>query len=232
MNKMLTTTALIALLAAPGLAQAANHEAGTAPADSTTTTPAPEGTTAAPADGMGTMPADGMGTMPADGTAPAADGTATTTMPADGTTAPATMDTVAPTDTATTAATGAATGTDMGFGYTATATDVSAETFIGKNLYVSETDVDTAATYNDVDAEWNDIGTINDLVIDSTTGQVRAVIVDIGGFLGLGARSVSVSMDQLRLIRDGDSQGDYFIVFTSTREQLENAPEFEWNDMG
>ena len=35
-------------------------------------------------------------------------------------------------------------------------------------------------------------------------------------------------MDQLRVIRDGDSQGDYFIVFTADRAALENAPAFEW----
>lgn len=217
MNKMLTTTALIAMLATPALAQTATDPATTAPAaDATTTMPATDGTAA----------------MPADGTAPAADATATTTtMPADATTtAPATMDTVTPTDTATT--TTMTTGTDMGFGYAAAPTDVSADTFIGKNLYVSEIDVDTTATYNDVDADWDNIGSISDLVINSETGEVQAVLVDIGGFLGLGARTVSVSMDQLRLIRDGDSQGDYFIVFTSTREQLENAPEFEWGNMG
>lgn len=219
MNKMLTTTALIAMLATPALAQTA--------ADPATDAPAADATTTMPADGTATMPADATTTMPADGTA--------TTMPADGTSAPATMDTVAPTDGAvatTTTTTTMATDTDMGFGYAATPTDVSAETFIGKNLYVSEADVDVNATYTDIDAGWNDVGSINDLVIDSQTGEVRAVLVDIGGFLGLGARTVSVSMDQLRLIRDGDSQGDYFIVFTSTREQLENAPEFEWGDQG
>lgn len=216
MNKMLTTTALIALLATPVLAQTAT--------DPATTAPAADATTTMPADGTTPMPADGTTTMPADGTA---------AMPADGATA--TMDTVTPTDgavaTTTTTTTTAAT-TGMGFGYAASPTDVSAETFIGKNLYVSETDVDVTATYTDIDAGWNDIGSISDLVIDSETGEVQAVLVDIGGFLGLGARTVSVSMDQLRLIRDGDSQGDYFIVFTSTREQLENAPEFEWGNQG
>lgn len=165
MTKMMTTTALIAMLAAPAMAQTATTE--TAPA-----TTAPAATTATDAA-------------------------------------------VAPATTAT------------GFGYVATPTDLSAETFIGKNLYVSEVDVDATATYTEIDAGWNDIGSINDLVIDANS-EVKAVIVDIGGFLGMGAKSVSVSMDQLRVIRDGDSENDYFIVFTSTREALENAPEFEW----
>lgn len=182
MTKLLTSTALIAMLAGPVLAQTA------AP------TPVEPATTTAP-----TMPATD-GTAPV--AAPVAD--AATTMPAT---------------------------TEAGFGYMADPTDMSAETFIGKNLYVAETDVDVNATYTEIDAGWNDIGAINDLVIGAD-GQVRAVLVDIGGFLGLGAKTVAVSMDQLSVIRDGDSQNEYFIVFTSNREALETAAEFEWPERG
>ena len=136
--------------------------------------------------------------------------------------APATTETMPAGDAATTPA-----ATDMGFGYMATPADMSAETFIDKNLYAAETDPDTSATYNEADEGWDNIGEIEDLVIDET-GQVKAVLVDIGGFLGLGERTVSVAMDQLRMIRDGDSEDEYFIVFTANREALENAPEFEW----
>ncbi|WP_347138382.1 PRC-barrel domain-containing protein [Paracoccus sp. SSK6] len=174
MTKLLTSTALIAMLAGPVLAQ----------------------TTAAPA-------------------------------------APATTETTTATDAATTTApaTAAPATADAGFGYTATPTDMSAETFIGKRLYAAETDVDTTATYNEIDEGWDDIGEINDLVI-SDTGDVKAVLVDIGGFLGMGERTVAVAMEQLRVLRDGDSENDYFIVFTANREALENAPEFEWPDRG
>lgn len=176
MTKMMTTTALIAMLAVPAFAQTATTE--TAPA----TTP------------------------------PAATDTMTTTAPM---AAPATDAAMAPA------------GTEGGFGYMATPTDMSAETFIGKNLYVAETDVDSTATYNEVDASWNDVGEINDLVLDAS-GQVKAVLIDVGGFLGMGEKSVAVSMDQLRMIRDGDSENEYFIVFTASRESLESAPAFEW----
>ncbi|MCZ0964272.1 PRC-barrel domain-containing protein [Paracoccus benzoatiresistens] len=179
MKKLLTSTALMAMLAGPVLAQ----------------------TTAEPA--------------PATTEAPAADATTTTTAPATTETAPAT-------DADTTAAS-----TEAGFGYMAAPTDMSAETFIDKDLYVTETDPDTSATYNEADEGWDDIGEIEDLVI-SETGEVKAVLIDIGGFLGIGERTVSVSMDQLRMIRDGDSEDDYFIVFTANRAALENAPEFEW----
>ena len=35
---------------------------------------------------------------------------------------------------------------------------------------------------------------------------------------------------ELRVIRDGDSENEYFIVFTADRAALENAPAFEWMD--
>lgn len=179
MTKLLASTALIAMLAGPTLAQTAT-DATTAPA----TTEMPATTEAAPADA-----------------------TATTTEPM-------------ATDTA---AAPAATG----FGYAAMAGDMSAETFIGKRLYVSETDVDANAQVTEIDQNWDDVGEISDLVLGQD-GTVKAVLVDIGGFLGLGEKSVAVSMSELSVIRDGDSENDYFIVFTADRAALEGAPAYEW----
>lgn len=186
MTKLMTSTALIAMLAGPVLAQTATDPAATAPA----TTEAPMTTE--------TMPAGDAAAMPAG------DAAATTAAPM---------------------------GTDAGFGFMSDPTDMSAETFIGKNLYVAEADVDMNATYTEVDADWDDIGDISDIVL-SADGQIKGVLIDIGGFLGLGAKTVAVSMDQLRVIRDGDSENEYFIVFTSNREALEAAPEYEWAERG
>ncbi len=195
MTKLLASTALVAMLAGPALAQTATDPA-TDPAAAPATTEAP---------------------MTTEGTAPAAGADATAPMPADTTTMPADTATTAPADAA-------------GFGYAAMAGDMSAETFIGKRLYVSEADVDANAAINEVDEGWDDVGEISDLVL-SADGQVKAVLVDIGGFLGMGEKSVAVAMDQLRVIRDGDSENDYFIVFTAARTALESAPAFEWVDM-
>ncbi|MCJ8140020.1 PRC-barrel domain-containing protein [Falsirhodobacter halotolerans] len=147
--------------------------------------------------------------------APVVAQTATTTAPEATTTAPA----------------AATTGTsDMGFNYTVEAGDKSAETFIGKRLYVSEVEVDMNADMTEVDQDWDDVGEISDLVIGED-GMVKAVLTDFGGFLGMGEKTVAVSMDDLAVIRDGDSQNDYFIVLQSDRASLENAPEFKWPEM-
>lgn len=117
-----------------------------------------------------------------------------------------------------------------GYNYSLMTGDKSAETFIGKRLYVSEVDVDVNAEVTEVDQDWDDVGEISDLVIGED-GQVKAVLTDIGGFLGLGEKTVAVSMDDLVVIRDGDSPNDYFTVLKSDRASLENAPEFEWPEV-
>ena len=42
----------------------------------------------------------------------------------------------------------------------------------------------------------------------------------VAGFLGVGARSVMVSMDALHIVRE-HGPDEIFVVFTSTREELE-----------
>ncbi|AMY71733.1 PRC-barrel domain-containing protein [Frigidibacter mobilis] len=173
MNKLLASTAIVAMTALPLAAQT-----------TTTETTSPE--TTAP--------------MVTD-TAPSTTGSAT-------------MDTSTTTDTMGTS----------GFSYTAMAEDLMASDFTGKNVYVSEGAVATTAV-NDADADWDNVGTISDVVM-SRDGAVQAILVDVGGFLGIGAKTVAVDMDQLNIISDGDSADDYFVVFTASREALENAPEF------
>lgn len=137
---------------------------------------------------------------------------------------------VAQTATTTTtepAATAPADASAMGYNYTLATGDKSAETFIGKRLYVSEVEIDMNAEMTEVDQDWDDVGEISDLVIGED-GQVKAVLTDIGGFLGMGEKTVAVAMDELAVIQDGDSPNDYFTVLTSDRALLESAPEFEW----
>ncbi len=76
-----------------------------------------------------------------------------------------------------------------------------------------------------VQQDWENIGSINDVVM-TREGEIQAVLVDVGGFLGIGARTVAVDIDALNIVDDGET-GDFHVVFTSTREEIENAPEFD-----
>ena len=54
-------------------------------------------------------------------------------------------------------------------------------------------------------------------------GSATQVIVDVGGFLGIGAKSVALTTNQLTFMRDGD--GDVHATTSWTREQVKDLPE-------
>ena len=55
------------------------------------------------------------------------------------------------------------------------------------------------------------------------SGAATQVIIDVGGFLGLGAKPVAVGLSQLEFMRDED--GDIHAVTSWTKDQLEAMPE-------
>ena len=67
------------------------------------------------------------------------------------------------------------------------------------------------------------VGDINDVLIDSK-GKVAAVIVGVGGFLGMGEKDVALTFDQLSFATDNN---DPLVVKTNaTKESLQAAPQF------
>ena len=49
------------------------------------------------------------------------------------------------------------------------------------------------------------------------------VVIDVGGFLGIGAKPVAVPMSELEFMRDED--GDVHAVTSWTKDQLKDMPE-------
>ena len=64
------------------------------------------------------------------------------------------------------------------------------------------------------------IGTISHV---HGAGAITQVVVDVGGFLGIGAKPVLLSIDQLNLMRDHD--GNVHGVTAWTKDQLSALPE-------
>jgi hypothetical protein len=105
--------------------------------------------------------------------------------------------------------------------------DFLASDLIGMRIYNAENGVEGDGMIADgAEQEWDDIGEINDIIL-SKDGDVRAVILGIGGFLGIGERDVSVSMDSIKVVQEDGDVGDRFLVVTTTKEALEAAPEFD-----
>lgn len=64
------------------------------------------------------------------------------------------------------------------------------------------------------------IGEINDLLI-SQDGQVAAALVGVGGFLGIGEKTVAIPYDALNRSPQSDQ-----LTVSYTRQDLEQAPQF------
>ena len=72
-----------------------------------------------------------------------------------------------------------------------------------------------------------DMGRIVDVIVDRS-GEVRAVIIDFGGFLGVGNRKVAVAWTALRFSPDPkDPKKVGRIGLDLTREQVQAAPEYK-----
>ncbi|WP_315924909.1 PRC-barrel domain-containing protein [Mesorhizobium sp. SP-1A] len=80
---------------------------------------------------------------------------------------------------------------------------ISADNLIGTTVYGSN------------DAK---VGKIGDIVL-SSDNKVDAIVVDVGGFLGIGAKPVAIGMDNLKFMTDKD--GKNYLYTNFTKEQLE-----------
>lgn len=70
----------------------------------------------------------------------------------------------------------------------------------------------------------NDIGTVKDLLINED-GEVVAVIVGVGGMLGIGEKDVAIRWDSIQHSRDDDGESRFTTNMTET--SLEEAPEYD-----
>lgn len=91
-----------------------------------------------------------------------------------------------------------------------------ADGFLASNI-IGET------VYNGTGDEAENIGEVNDLVIGSD-GSVQAVIVGVGGFLGLGQKNVALEYDAMAW---AERDGDRWIVVNSTADALKALPDFD-----
>lgn len=72
------------------------------------------------------------------------------------------------------------------------------------------------------------MGEINDIMIDITTGKIDYVIIELGGFLGMGTKYFAIPFGMLQV--DPDKK---MFIFNQEKEMLENAPGFDldhWPD--
>jgi len=71
------------------------------------------------------------------------------------------------------------------------------------------------------------IGEINDVIVASN-GQIKAAVIGVGGFLGVGEKDVAVPFDSLHVSRKANSNSIEKITVSYTKEQLKSAPKFAY----
>ena len=67
------------------------------------------------------------------------------------------------------------------------------------------------------------MGRIVDVIVDRT-GQVRAAVIDFGGFLGVGSRKIAVDWGVLNF---APTEKRDVVTIELTREQVKTAPEYK-----
>lgn len=68
-----------------------------------------------------------------------------------------------------------------------------------------------------------EVGSVSDLIIDNN-GQVMAIVVGVGGFLGMGEKNVAIGWDNVTKSSSPDDKG---LRINLNREGLMSAPEFK-----
>ncbi len=112
---------------------------------------------------------------------------------------------------------------------TAGPNDVLASSLIGMRVYAVEADIDDTKAYPaDARKDWADVGEVNDVVLD-WNGAVKAVVLGVGGFLGVGEKDVAIEMSSLRKVRESNDANDWFLVVNTSKDMLTNAPAYARN---
>jgi hypothetical protein len=100
-------------------------------------------------------------------------------------------------------------------GYTTVDTDQLATKIIGQPVY------------DGTDAKADNLGNISDLVVNKD-GSIAAVVVGVGGFLGIGQKQVAVNFTSLQLTVAADDTKRF--VIQTTKDELTSAPDFKTVD--
>lgn len=97
-------------------------------------------------------------------------------------------------------------------GYTQATTDELASKIIGTPVY------------DGIGTDANNLGKINDFIVNKD-GSIAAVIIGVGGFLGIGEKQVAVDFHALQWQTAADNTQR--LTLQTTKDQLTSAPDFK-----
>jgi hypothetical protein len=71
----------------------------------------------------------------------------------------------------------------------------------------------------------NKIGDVDDLLVDQQ-GHITAVLVGVGGFLGMGEKDVAIPFSALH---GSEKNNKWYLVLNTTKDALKAAPGFKYD---
>ncbi|SLN43389.1 PRC-barrel domain protein [Roseivivax jejudonensis] len=114
---------------------------------------------------------------------------------------------------------------DSGSGSDAQGQMIRASDITGAEIYTTNEAQDEGwdpdFTYDAVGGDWNQIGTISDVVFD-TSGNLSGFVAEIGGFLDIGDKDILIQLDDVNLVESDD----YAFVTRLNEEDLESMDSF------
>jgi sporulation protein YlmC with PRC-barrel domain len=69
------------------------------------------------------------------------------------------------------------------------------------------------------------IGDVDDMLIDKD-GRVTALIIGVGGFLGMGEKNVAIPFSD---VRASEKNNKWYLVLNTTKDALKGAPGFTYD---
>jgi len=79
------------------------------------------------------------------------------------------------------------------------------------------------AVYNGTGDDAEKVGEVNDMVV-TDAGDIDAVVIGVGGFLGIGEKDVAIKFDDVKW---SERDGDRFLVIAASKDELKAMPEFD-----
>ena len=70
------------------------------------------------------------------------------------------------------------------------------------------------------------IGSISDLILSKDGKTVEGFVIGVGGFLGIGEKSVAMKLDRLQMTRDPQG-GGLRLMMDAKKEELASTPSFK-----
>jgi len=108
-----------------------------------------------------------------------------------------------------------------------TSKDVSASDIMGMSVYATKDVIDTSNPVSDMDtSNYDDIGSVDDILL-SQDGMVKAMVIGIGGFLGIGEHEVAVETSSVHFVPASENPQDFLLIVNADKAELKALPEYE-----